>query len=98
MMKKLIFISILCYALTLYAKQQDIEMIGTVKKENINSVEVLVFITDKNEKFEVSGKLSSFVKSFYLNKKIKILGAINSNSNYPSLSGKVEIKEIIVNL
>ncbi|MFN3605474.1 MAG: hypothetical protein ACK4UJ_12270 [Leptonema sp. (in: bacteria)] len=101
-MKKLNFILIINMVIFLYPVwSQDKEWIGTVKIEEINKVETVVFITD-NSKYEISGKLISMLKSFYLNQKIKVIGNITEFSQeevkQKKLNGKIEIKEIIITL
>lgn len=80
---------------------QEKELIGTVKIENIDQTQILVFTID-NAKYEIVGKLAPMIKSFYTNQKLKVLGNI---TNYQSeevkqkkINGKIEIKEIIVTI
>jgi len=101
LLKKTLFLMMLIiFAMKIYAQEKEI--IGLVKKENINQKETLVFILDNNEKYEISGKLTSFIGSFYTNQKLKVLGKISKfneeEKKDKKLDGQIEVKEIIVTI
>lgn len=81
---------------------QQNEYTGLIKKEVINQREVLVFITDKQQRFEVTGKLNSFIESFYKDKTLKVEGKLKIYSRDEQkarqLDGEIEIKQIIVTI
>jgi hypothetical protein len=101
LLKKVLYLTtLIVFAMSIYA--QENEIVGLVKKENINQKETLIFILDNNEKYEISGKLTSFIGSFYTNQKLKVLGKISKFSadekKEKKLDGQIEIKEIIVTI
>jgi len=98
--KTFYLITLIVFAMSIYA--QENEVIGLVKKENINQKETLIFVLDNNEKYEISGKLTSFIGSFYTNQKLKVLGKIykfnEEEKKDKKLDGQIEVKEIIVTI
>ncbi|GIX41442.1 MAG: hypothetical protein KatS3mg129_1175 [Leptospiraceae bacterium] len=98
--KHLIFTILIIINFSLYSQEKEI--IGLVKKEQINQKNILVFIIENKERYEVTGKLASFIESFYNNQKIKVLGKITPYSDEEKkekkLDGQIEIKEIIVTI
>ncbi|MCS7204389.1 MAG: hypothetical protein NZ853_01690 [Leptospiraceae bacterium] len=99
-MKKTILSFVLGIALTASLWAKDVEITGLVNREKIDNQEILVFITENNEKYEISGKLVSVINSFYINQKIRVLGNITKfdpkNQKETKLNGKIDIKEVIL--
>jgi len=100
MIKQKLLILLIFTTFSLYSQEK--EVIGFVKKDKINQKETLIFILDNKEKYEITGKLTSFIESFYKDQKLKVLGKINKYSfeekKEKQIDGQIEIKEIIVTI
>lgn len=98
-MRKLFFI-ILMQVTALALNAKDVEITGKVVRETLANKEVLILITDSNEKYEITGKLLNFIRSFYINQQIRVLGTITKNPSGNQegklVDGKIEVKEVIV--
>lgn len=103
-MRKLKFLIqlMIFFAITFSMWGQQNEYIGLIKKEQVNQREVLIFITDNQQRFEITGKLTSFIDGFYKDQKLKVEGKIKEYSadekKAKQLDGEIEIKEIIVTI
>lgn len=99
-MKQIFKILLLTLGFQFALFSQEKELMGTVKLENIDQNQILVFTID-NAKYEIVGKLAPMIKSFYTNQKLKVYGNIINYQpeeiKQKKLNGKIEIKEIIVN-
>ncbi len=78
---------------------EEKEVIGKIQILEIDRNEILIFEMS-NSKYEITGKLTPLLKSFYINQTIKVKGIITNYSDVETkqkkINGKIEIKEVII--